>query len=202
MPNDKTPTPEILEAGAACSLGAAGGVIVANTVGGMGLAVGGGAIAIGAPPVIALGGIVGLAGWAVAHLFLGGRPQYGMYGFYEAIRYANPNQLSELARLLNSPSSQPEHIWHHVAHLRSPHQGWKQTVTDVADRTGLDWDQLLNGRQWADISVLEIEKAVTHHLFGEIDEMPSHHVSTPMVDSLPLKWRQLALAIVGVSLVR
>ncbi|MGD1856222.1 MAG: hypothetical protein ACFB2W_18425 [Leptolyngbyaceae cyanobacterium] len=64
MSDDKIP--EILEAGAACGAGAVGGAIVSNTVGGMGLAVGGGAVAIGAAPVIALGGVVGLADWAVA----------------------------------------------------------------------------------------------------------------------------------------
>ncbi|MBT9314096.1 hypothetical protein [Leptothoe spongobia] len=200
MSDDKTP--EILEAGAACGAGAVGGAIAANTIGGMGLAIGGGAVAIGAAPVIALGGVVGLAGWAVAHLFSGGSQQYGMPGLYKAIKDATPEQLAELAKLLNSPSSHPEHIWHHIANLRSPHRGWKQTVTDVADHIGLDWGQLSNGRQWADIPTFEIEKAVTHHLFGDSATMPSHHVSTPIIDGLSLKWRQLALAVVGVSLIR
>lgn len=201
MADDKIP--EALEAGMACGAGALGGAIAANSVGGMGLAVGGGAVAIGAAPVVALGGIIGLAGWAVGHLVGSSQQgQYGLYGFYRAIRNAEPYQLEQLARLLNSPSKKPEHIWHHIAHLRSSNQGWKQTVTDVADRIDIAWENLLNGRKWADVPTPEIEQAVTYHLFGEITDMPSHHVSTPIIDGLPLKWRQLALAVLGVCLIR
>ena len=49
--------------------GAVAGGAVAATVGGMGLAVGGTAVAIGTAPVVAVGAVVGLAAYGVKKLF-------------------------------------------------------------------------------------------------------------------------------------
>jgi len=57
------------EAAAYAGAGMAAGVVVAEIVGGMGLAVGGTAVAIGAAPVIAAGAVVGLAALGLKKIF-------------------------------------------------------------------------------------------------------------------------------------
>ncbi|MTJ15000.1 hypothetical protein FJR11_20960 [Anabaena sp. UHCC 0187] len=49
--------------------GAAAGAVVAETVGGMGLAVGGTAVSIGAAPVVAAGVVIGASAYGLKKLF-------------------------------------------------------------------------------------------------------------------------------------
>lgn len=57
--------PNSIEAAAYATGGAVAGGVVASTVGGMGLAVGGTAFSIGAVPVVAAGAVVGLAAYGL-----------------------------------------------------------------------------------------------------------------------------------------
>lgn len=58
-----------IEAAAFTAGGAVAGGVVASTVGGMGLAVGGTAFSIGAAPVVAAGAVVGLAAYGLKQAF-------------------------------------------------------------------------------------------------------------------------------------
>ena len=64
---------ELIKAGGATAAVAAAGGITAVSIGGNGLAVGGSAVSIGAAPIVAVGAIVGLAGYGVYRLFGGGK---------------------------------------------------------------------------------------------------------------------------------
>ena len=65
---DRTNT-KALQAGGATVAGAAAGAVTWAAVGSGGLVIGGGAVAVGAAPIIAVGAVVGLAGYGVYSVF-------------------------------------------------------------------------------------------------------------------------------------
>ena len=71
MSDEHDPVNEAFKAGGAAAAGAAAGAVTSSVVGGMGLTVAGTALSIGAAPVIAVGAVVGLAGYGIYKLFGG-----------------------------------------------------------------------------------------------------------------------------------
>lgn len=68
-PQPTSKNSEAKKAAAAAGAGAVAGGITSASVGGMGLAVGGTAMSIGAAPVIAIGAVLGLAGYGLWRAF-------------------------------------------------------------------------------------------------------------------------------------
>ena len=64
---------EAIRAGGSAAAGAAAGAATFAGIGGLGLAIGGSALAIGTAPVVAVGSVVGLAGYGIYRLFGGKR---------------------------------------------------------------------------------------------------------------------------------
>lgn len=96
-----------------------------------------------------------------------------MEEFYRVVSSATEEQRQNLAELTNSGfGNSPDVLCNHIRYLRAGSIGqifytssWKQIVTDVADQIGIDWNKLLNGRGWNDLSAQEIEAAVVARQF-------------------------------------
>jgi uncharacterized protein YaaW (UPF0174 family) len=101
-----------------------------------------------------------------------------MQEFYEIVSSATEEQRQNLAEMTNSGlGSSPEILCNHIRYLRGGSIGqlfcntsWKQIVTDVADRIGISWSDILNGRTWNDLSTQEIEDAVVVKQFQNMLE--------------------------------
>ncbi len=101
-----------------------------------------------------------------------------MQEFYEIVSSATEEQRQNLAELIDSGfGSSPETLCGHIRYLRSGgigqffcHNSWKQMVTDVADRVGINWSEVLNGRAWHELQTYEIEDAVVMKQFQNMWE--------------------------------
>jgi uncharacterized protein YaaW (UPF0174 family) len=101
-----------------------------------------------------------------------------MQEFYEIISSASEEQRQNLAEMTNSGfGSSPKILCDHIQYLRSGSIGqffhttsWKQIVTDVADKIGINWPETLNGRTWHELSTQEIEDAVVVKQFQNMLE--------------------------------
>jgi len=60
---------EALKAGGAAAVGAAAGGVVVATTGSIGVAVAGTAVSVGAAPIVAVGAVIGLAGYGIYRIF-------------------------------------------------------------------------------------------------------------------------------------
>jgi len=60
---------EAIKAGGAAAAGAVAGGAVAATTGSIGVAVAGTAVSIGAAPIVAVGAVIGLAGYGIYRIF-------------------------------------------------------------------------------------------------------------------------------------
>jgi uncharacterized protein YaaW (UPF0174 family) len=101
-----------------------------------------------------------------------------MQEFYKIVNSATEEQRQNLAKMTNSGfGSSPEILCNHIRYLRRgsigqlfQHTSWKQIVTDVADRVGVNWSEVLNGLTWNDLSTQEIEDAVVMKQFQNMLE--------------------------------
>ena len=101
-----------------------------------------------------------------------------MQEFYDIVSSATAEQRQNLAEITNSGfGSSSETLYNHIRYLRCGSIGqlfsttsWKQIVTDVADRVGINWSEILNGRSWHDLSTQEIEDAVVVKQFQNMLE--------------------------------
>jgi hypothetical protein len=60
---------EIIKAGGAAAAGAVAGGAVVATTGSIGVAVAGTAVSVGAAPIVAVGAVIGLAGYGIYRIF-------------------------------------------------------------------------------------------------------------------------------------
>jgi uncharacterized protein YaaW (UPF0174 family) len=111
--------------------------------------------------------------------------------FYEIVSLATEEQRQNLAELTNSGfGSSPDTLCNHIRYLRGGSIGqlfcntsWKQVVTDVADRIGINWSEILNGRKWDDLSTQEIENAVVLKQFKNmLEQLTSEQRQQIMTD--------------------
>jgi uncharacterized protein YaaW (UPF0174 family) len=101
-----------------------------------------------------------------------------MQEFYEIVSSSTEEQRQNLAEMIGSGfGSSPEILCSHIRYLRGGSIGqifhtasWKQIVTDVADHTGINWSEILNGRVWHELSTQEIENAVVVRQFQNMLE--------------------------------
>jgi len=72
---------------------------------------------------------------------------------------------------------------------------YKQLVTDVADRIGIDWTRLLDGRQWEHLSAADIESAVFDHVEPHnVDaEDTEHHLPEPLTNAFKVVLIELVI---------
>ena len=132
-------------------------------------------------------------------------------------RYSQmPNNLSELKGLLQRASRDSRNelgqiieapfgndaglLCDHLTFLRSGAIGqifdgrdYKQLVTDVADRVGIDWNACVAGRSWNKLNAREIEDAIAFHVDFTVIEADDTelHVSEGVafaLKSLLLRW--------------
>lgn len=73
---------------------------------------------------------------------------------------------------------------------------YKQLVTDVADRVGINWNSLVRTRPWSAISAEEIESTIVSHVDPKqlhIDDT-QHHIPEPLAAALKsMLLRQIVL---------
>jgi len=113
-----------------------------------------------------------------------------------------PNNLSELEKLLHRASRDSRNelgqiieapfgnaaglLCDHLTFLRSGAVGqifdgrdYKQLVTDVADRVGVDWNTCLAGRSWENLKAREIEDAIASHVDTTVPETDDTEFHVP-----------------------
>lgn len=127
-----------------------------------------------------------------------------------------PNNLAELENLLSKSSNSSRNklgqiieapfgnsaglLCDHLVYLRSGAVGqlfdgrdYKQLVTDVADRVGIDWNTLLGVSSWSQLSSRQIEDAIASHVDTTITEKDDteFHVNETVasfLNSLLTRW--------------
>lgn len=101
-----------------------------------------------------------------------------MQEFYEIVSSATEEQRQNLAELIGSGfGNSSEVLCSHIRYLRSGgigqffcHSPWKQIVTDVADKLGINWPEVLDGRAWHELPTYEIEDAIVVKQFQNMWE--------------------------------
>jgi uncharacterized protein YaaW (UPF0174 family) len=94
----------------------------------------------------------------------------------ELLEQAAPEDRANLQKIIDSGfGDSPEHLCDHMQYLWAGAVGqhlerrpYKQLVTDVADEIKIDWDVLLHGRNWTELSASEIEDSVVATLLPRI----------------------------------
>jgi hypothetical protein len=95
--------------------------------------------------------------------------------FYELcslLETALPEHRNALGELIEAPfGNSPSLLCDHLCFLRAGGIGqffdkrdYKQLVTDVADRVGIDWNMLVSTAPWAALSAEQIEAAIVSHV--------------------------------------
>jgi hypothetical protein len=121
-----------------------------------------------------------------------------------------PNNLQELRSLLEVTSQEHRNalgeiveapfgnsaslLCDHLCFLRGgmigqffDQRGYKQLVTDVADRVGIDWEPLVRTTSWAGLSTESIEAAIVGHVYTDpmcTDDDTQLHIPEPIAFAL------------------
>ncbi|MCU0565788.1 MAG: hypothetical protein MUF49_04255 [Oculatellaceae cyanobacterium Prado106] len=104
-----------------------------------------------------------------------------MEELYKILESATREQRKNLAELTDSAfGDDPGTLCNHVKYLKAGTIGqlfcndsWKQVVTDVADRIGLDWAGEFGDRSWHHLTTQDIETAVVVKQYQNILEQLS-----------------------------
>jgi hypothetical protein len=98
-----------------------------------------------------------------------------LYYFLEGVPEEDRTNLQTVigANFGNSPKCLCDHFIYlrdgAIGQIFSP-RSYKQLVTDVADRVGIDWNSLCQERTWEQLKSYEIENTIVVKVFSEIYE--------------------------------
>lgn len=112
-----------------------------------------------------------------------------LYYFLEGVPEEDRTNLQTVigASFGNSPKCLCDHFIYlrdgAIGQIFSP-RSYKKLVTDVADRVGIDWNSLCQGRTWEKLKSYEIENTIVVKVFSEIYEKLSDDKKIELRDEL------------------